>query len=69
MHIGIAVDGSANSLRAVRHAIALAGDLKTAPQLTLINVHLSALVSPVAKGIDRHQIEQYMDQIAEEELK
>ena len=69
MHIGIAVDGSENSLRAVKHAIGLAQQLKQAPSLSLINVHLSALISPVAKGIDRHQIEQYMNQIAEEELK
>ena len=69
MHIGIAVDGSENSLRAVKHAIGLAQQLKQAPSLSLINVHLSALISPVAKGIDRLQIEQYMDQIAEEELK
>jgi len=68
MHIAIAVDGSENSLRAVNHALALARQLKEPPVLTLLNVHLSALISPVAKGIDRHQIEQYMDQIAEEEL-
>ena len=53
MRIGIAIDGSENSLRA---------------SLVLINVHLSALISPVARGIDRKQIESYMDQIAEEEL-
>lgn len=69
MHIAIAVDGSENALRAVKHAISFADQLKQRPELTLINVHMSALISPVAKGIDRHQIEQYMDQIAEEELK
>jgi nucleotide-binding universal stress UspA family protein len=68
MRIAIAVDGSENSLRAVNHALALARQLKEPPSLILLNVHLSALISPVAKGIDRHQIEQYMDQIAEEEL-
>ncbi len=68
MHIAIAVDGSDNSLRAVNHALSFARQLKEAPRLTLINVHLSALISPVARGIDKHQIEQYMDQIAEEEL-
>jgi nucleotide-binding universal stress UspA family protein len=68
MRIAIAVDGSENSLRAVNHALALARQLREPPVLTLLNVHLSALISPVAKGIDRHQIEQYMDQIAEEEL-
>jgi nucleotide-binding universal stress UspA family protein len=68
MHIAIAVDGSDNSLRAVHHALKLAQQLKEIPSLALINVHLSALISPVAKGIDREQIEKYMDQIAEEEL-
>lgn len=69
MRIAIAVDGSDNSLRAVREAMSIANALKEKPALLLLNVHLSALISPVAKGIDRHQIEQYMDQIAEEELK
>ena len=69
MRIAIAVDGSENSLRAVREAVTISNALKQTPELLLLNVHLSALISPVAKGIDRHQIEQYMDQIAEEELK
>jgi nucleotide-binding universal stress UspA family protein len=69
MRIAIAVDGSENSLRAVREAVNISSALKEKPALVLLNVHLSALISPVAKGIDRHQIEQYMDQIAEEELK
>ena len=69
MRIAIAVDGSENSLRAVREAVTVSNALKQTPELLLLNVHLSALISPVAKGIDRHQIEQYMDQIAEEELK
>ena len=68
MHIAVAVDGSENALRAVRHAISLGRQFKEPPKITLVNVHLSALISPVAKGIDRHQIEEYMDQIAEEEL-
>lgn len=69
MKIAVAVDGSENSLRAVREAVRICTLLKDQPTLVLLNVHLSALISPVAKGIDRHQIEQYMDQIAEEELK
>ena len=68
MQIAIAVDGSECSLRAVQHALELAKKLKEPAALVLINVHLSALLSPVARGIDRHQIEQYMDQIAEEDL-
>lgn len=69
MRIAIAVDGSENSLRAVREAVTVSNALKEKPDLLLLNVHLSALISPVAKGIDRQQIENYMDQIAEEELK
>ena len=53
----------------MREAVTVSNALKQTPELLLLNVHLSALISPVAKGIDRHQIEQYMDQIAEEELK
>lgn len=69
MRIAVAVDGSENSIRAVRQAVKLAGELKEKPTIFLLNVHLSALISPVAKGIDRHQVEDYMNQIAEEELK
>lgn len=69
MRIAVAVDGSDNSLRAVREAVRICKLLKEQPTLVLMNVHMSALISPVAKGIDRHQIEQYMDQIAEEELR
>jgi nucleotide-binding universal stress UspA family protein len=68
MRIGIAIDGSENSLRALREAIRLGNMMKAPASLVLINVHLSALISPVARGIDRKQIESYMDQIAEEEL-
>jgi nucleotide-binding universal stress UspA family protein len=68
MRIGIAIDGSENSLRALREAIRLGKMMKEPASLVLINVHLSALISPVARGIDRKQIESYMDQIAEEEL-
>ncbi len=68
MRIAIAVDGSENSLRAVRYAIGLNQKLKEPASITLLNVHVSALISPVARGIDRKQVEQYMDEIAEEEL-
>lgn len=68
MRIAIAVDGSENSLRAVRYAIELSGKLREPCSFVLLNVHISALVSPVARGIDRKQVEQYMDEIAEEEL-
>lgn len=68
MRIAVAVDGSENSLRAVRHAIDLSGRLKEPCSILLLNVHISALVSPVARGIDRKQVEAYMDEIAEEEL-
>lgn len=69
MKIAVAVDGSENALRAVREAVRICTLLKDRPALMLLNVHMSALISPVAKGIDRHQVEEYMDQIAEEELK
>lgn len=68
MRIAVAIDGSENSVRALRYAMDMATRLKEPVQLALLNVHISALVSPVARGIDRKQVEQYMDEIAEEEL-
>jgi len=50
MRIAIAVDGSENSLRAVNHALALARQLREPPVLTLLNVHLSALIYPGGQG-------------------
>ena len=68
MRIAIAIDGSDHCLRALKQALAFADKMKESSTFVLVNVHLSALLSPVARGIDRQQIEQYMDQIAEEEL-
>ena len=68
MHIAIAIDGSDHALKALDQAIGMAKDLKTAPSLSLVNVHLNALVSPVARGIDQKLVEAYMDEIADKEL-
>jgi len=68
MRIAIAIDGSDHCLRALKQALAFANKMKESSTFVLVNVHLSALLSPVARGIDRQQIEQYMNQIAEEEL-
>ena len=65
MHIAIAIDGSDHALKALDQAIGMAKDLKTAPSLSLVNVHLNALVSPVARGIDQKLVEAYMDEIAD----
>lgn len=68
MHIAIAIDGSKHALKALQQAITLARGLKEMPRLSLVNVHLNALVSPVARGIDQKLVQAYMDEIAEQEL-
>jgi nucleotide-binding universal stress UspA family protein len=68
MHIAVAIDGSDHALKALDHAISMAKDYKTLPSISLVNVHLNALISPVARGIDQKLVEAYMDEIAEKEL-
>jgi nucleotide-binding universal stress UspA family protein len=68
MHIAVAIDGSDHALKALDHALSMAKDYKTLPRISLVNVHLNALISPVARGIDQKLVEAYMDEIAEKEL-
>jgi nucleotide-binding universal stress UspA family protein len=68
MHIAVAIDGSDHALKALDHALSMAKDYKALPSISLVNVHLNALISPVARGIDQKLVEAYMDEIAEKEL-
>jgi nucleotide-binding universal stress UspA family protein len=59
MKILIPVDGSEHSLRAVQHAIALAGQLVAPPQLLLLNVQRNVAAGNVKRFIDAQTIEDY----------
>ena len=59
MKILIPVDGSEHSLHAVRHAVALVGQLKTLPQLLLLNVQRNVAAGNAKLFIDAQTIEDY----------
>lgn len=59
MKILIPVDGSANALRAVEHAIASVAALKEAPQLLLLNVQWNVATGNVKLFIDQKTIDDY----------
>lgn len=59
MKILIPVDGSEQSLHAVRHVIALAGEFKVLPQLVLLNVQRNVATGNVKLFIDSGTIEDY----------
>lgn len=68
MHIGIAVDGSEHALQALRTSIELARKMAAPVELCLIHVSFDSLASPVAREIDRHQVAEYLDQLAQADL-
>lgn len=59
MKILIPVDGSEHSLSAVRYAIHIATQLKTQPQLLLLNVQRNVATGNVKLFIDTETIDEY----------
>ena len=53
----VAVDGSDNALRAVRHVIALAGELREAPGVLLVNVQPAVVSGAVRTFVNAEQID------------
>jgi nucleotide-binding universal stress UspA family protein len=69
MKILVAVDGSSNSLRAVKYAIQLAQDLRSKTSVTLINVHDDDPLNIVKKYVGSNPVKDYLIEIAQKELK
>lgn len=68
MRIGIAVDGSEHALHALQTSLALARSMSGPVELVLVHVSYDSLASPVAREIDRRQVAEYLDQLAEADL-
>lgn len=68
MKVLLPVDGSAHSLHAVEHFIALARELATAPEVHLLHVHLPVPVGGVQKHLDRGALDAYYRSEGEAEL-
>jgi nucleotide-binding universal stress UspA family protein len=69
MRIMVAVDGSSNSLRAVRYAIKLAKQLRSKTSITLVNVHDDDPLSIVKMHVGNKVVRDYLIEISEKELK
>lgn len=59
MKILMAVDGSACSLRAVAQVVALAGELRSAPELHLLHVHPEIPDARVRQHVPHGDLERY----------
>ena len=69
MKILVAVDGSSNSLRAVKYAIQLAQDLRSKSSVTLINVHDDDPLNFVKKYAGSNPVKDYLIELSKKELK
>jgi nucleotide-binding universal stress UspA family protein len=69
MRIMVAVDGSSNSLRAVKYAIKLANQLRSQTSVTLVNVHDDNPLSMVKMHVGNNAVRDYLIEISEKELK
>lgn len=69
MKILVAVDGSQNSLRAVKYAAKLAKDLRTKNSITLINVHDNDPLNFFKNNTGNSSVKDYLAEIGQQELK
>ena len=69
MKILVAVDGSSNSLRAVKYAIQLAEELRSKTSLTLINVHDADPLNIVKRHVGSKAVKDYLIEMSQKELK
>ena len=69
MKILVAVDGSQNSIRAVKYAAKLAKDLRTKTSITLINVHDDEPLNLVKKYTGNQAVRDYLAELSRKELK
>lgn len=69
MKILVAVDGSQNSLRAVKYAAKLAKNLRTKTSITLINVHDDDPLNLIKKYTGNQAVKDYLAKLGQKELK
>ncbi len=69
MKILVAVDGSSNSLRAVKFAVNLVKDLRSKSSITLINVHDDDPLNLVKRYVGRQVVKDYLIEMSQKELK
>lgn len=68
MKLLVATDGSKNSLRAVRHAIALIGKLAEPGTVTLISVHDDTALRHARRFVGKQAVDEYLRELSETDL-
>jgi nucleotide-binding universal stress UspA family protein len=69
MKLLVAIDGSKNSLRALKYATKLAGRLAEPAELVLVNAHDDIALRGASQFVGKDAVKGYLDDIAREELK
>lgn len=69
MKILVAIDGSKNSLRALKYAIKLAGKLVEPADLLLVNAHDDIALRGASQFVGKDAVKSYLDELAQGELK
>lgn len=69
MKILVAIDGSKNSLRALKYAIKLAGRMSEASELLLVNAHDDIALRGASQFVGKEAVKGYLDDLSASELK
>jgi nucleotide-binding universal stress UspA family protein len=68
MKILVAIDGSKNSLRALKHAIKLLGKLSEPSELLLVNAHDDVALRGASQFVGKDTVKSYLDDLSRTEL-
>jgi nucleotide-binding universal stress UspA family protein len=68
MKILVAIDGSKNSLRALKHAIKLSGRLAEPAELLLVNAHDDIALRGASQFVGKDAVKGYLDDLSRTEL-
>jgi nucleotide-binding universal stress UspA family protein len=68
MKILVAIDGSKNSLRALKHAIKLAARMSEPSELLLVNAHDDIALRGASQFVGKDAVKSYLDELSRGEL-
>lgn len=68
MKILVAIDGSKNSLRALKHAIKLVGKVSEPSELLLVNAHDDVALRGASQFVGKDTVKSYLDDLSRTEL-
>ncbi|MFM1989514.1 MAG: hypothetical protein RJA99_2471 [Pseudomonadota bacterium] len=69
MKILVAIDGSKNSLRALKYAVKLAGRLSEPGELLLVNAHDDIALRGASQFVGKDAVRSYLDDLSASEMK